>query len=84
MCFDATLLIPARGKGQKAVTHSRVAGGRRSTASQFSALAVITRMRSKTAIKDREKENDIKKQERKTDGQKARKKECKPERREQG
>jgi len=37
---------------------------------------------SKTAIKDEEKENYIKKQERKRDGQNARKKECKPERRE--
>jgi hypothetical protein len=63
----------------KAVTHSRVADGRPSTASQFAALTVIMRM-SKTTIKDREKENDIKKQERKRDGQKARKKECKPER----
>jgi hypothetical protein len=42
------------------------------------------RIRSKTAIKDREKENDIKKQERKRDGEKASKKECKPERREYG
>ena len=67
---------------QKAVTHSRVTDGRPSTASTFAAITVITLVMSKTAIKDGEKENYIKKQERKRDGQNARKKECKPERRE--
>jgi hypothetical protein len=51
----------------------QVTDGRLSTVSQFAAITAIMRMMSKTAIKEREKENYIKKEERKRDGQNARK-----------